>query len=79
MPALRVLVTGASRGLGQGMAIGLAQAGADIAGVSKSGNTEETRTLVEHTRAAHQEQRQERASRGRLPNMPPARDLQMPS
>jgi 2-deoxy-D-gluconate 3-dehydrogenase len=43
------LVTGASRGLGQGMAIGLAQAGADIAGVSKSGNTEETRTLVEQT------------------------------
>lgn len=29
------LVTGASRGLGQGMAIGLAEAGADVAGVSR--------------------------------------------
>ena len=29
------LVTGASRGLGQGMAVGLAEAGADIAGVSR--------------------------------------------
>ncbi len=30
------LVTGASRGLGQGMAIGLAEAGADVVGVSRS-------------------------------------------
>jgi len=30
------LVTGASRGLGQGMAFGLAEAGADVAGVSRS-------------------------------------------
>ncbi|GAB4150391.1 MAG: 2-dehydro-3-deoxy-D-gluconate 5-dehydrogenase KduD [Planctomycetaceae bacterium] len=41
------LVTGARRGLGQGMACGLAQAGADIACVSRTGNAEETRTLVE--------------------------------
>ena len=30
------LVTGATRGLGQGMALGLAEAGADIVGVSRS-------------------------------------------
>jgi len=30
------LITGASRGLGQGMAIGLAEAGADVVGVSRS-------------------------------------------
>jgi 2-deoxy-D-gluconate 3-dehydrogenase len=34
------LVTGASRGLGQGIAIGLAEAGADIAGVSRGPCTE---------------------------------------
>jgi len=43
------LVTGASRGLGQAMAWGLAQAGADIIGVSKAGQDEETRRLVEET------------------------------
>jgi 2-deoxy-D-gluconate 3-dehydrogenase len=32
------LVTGASRGIGQAMAIGLAEAGADIACVSQSGD-----------------------------------------
>ena len=32
------LVTGASRGLGQAMALGLAEAGADIACVSRSGD-----------------------------------------
>ncbi|HUG94377.1 MAG TPA: SDR family oxidoreductase [Planctomycetaceae bacterium] len=41
------LVTGASRGLGQAMAWGLAQAGADVACVSRTGNAAETRTLVE--------------------------------
>ena len=41
------IVTGASRGLGQAMAIGLAQAGADIAGVSRSGEMGETARLVE--------------------------------
>jgi len=41
------LVTGARRGLGQAMAWGLAQAGADIACVSRSGNADETRRLVE--------------------------------
>lgn len=40
------LVTGASRGLGQAMACGLAQAGADVACVSRTGNAEETRGLV---------------------------------
>ncbi|MEA3408085.1 MAG: 2-dehydro-3-deoxy-D-gluconate 5-dehydrogenase KduD [Chloroflexota bacterium] len=34
------LVTGASRGLGQGMAIGLAEAGADVVGVSRSSCSE---------------------------------------
>jgi 2-dehydro-3-deoxy-D-gluconate 5-dehydrogenase len=41
------LVTGASRGLGQAMAWGLAQAGADIACVSRTGGAAETRRLVE--------------------------------
>ena len=40
-------VTGARRGLGQGMALGLAQAGADIACVSRTGGADETRALVE--------------------------------
>jgi len=41
------LVTGASRGLGQAMAWGLAQAGADVACVSRKGRADETRKLVE--------------------------------
>jgi 2-deoxy-D-gluconate 3-dehydrogenase len=41
------LVTGASRGLGQAMAWGLAEAGADVACVSRNGQAEETRRLVE--------------------------------
>jgi 2-deoxy-D-gluconate 3-dehydrogenase len=41
------LVTGASRGLGQAMAVGLAEAGADVAGVSTSGDDRETRGRVE--------------------------------
>lgn len=40
------LVTGASRGLGQAMAIGLAEAGADIAGLDMTG-CDETCSLVE--------------------------------
>jgi 2-deoxy-D-gluconate 3-dehydrogenase len=41
------LVTGASRGLGQAMAIGLAEAGADIACVSRSGDDADTRAAIE--------------------------------
>ena len=41
------LVTGASRGLGQAMALGLAEAGADIACVSRTGNDRQTRERVE--------------------------------
>src|SRR5687768_411453 len=41
------LVTGASRGLGQAMAIGLAEAGADIACVSRAGDDRRTRERVE--------------------------------
>jgi 2-dehydro-3-deoxy-D-gluconate 5-dehydrogenase len=41
------LVTGASRGLGQAMAIGLAEAGADIACVSQSGDDQATRERVQ--------------------------------
>jgi 2-deoxy-D-gluconate 3-dehydrogenase len=40
------LVTGASRGLGQGIAVGLAEAGADVAGVARS-DCDETRTQIE--------------------------------
>jgi 2-dehydro-3-deoxy-D-gluconate 5-dehydrogenase len=41
------VVTGARRGLGQAMAWALAQAGADVACVSKTGNADETRRLIE--------------------------------
>jgi 2-deoxy-D-gluconate 3-dehydrogenase len=41
------LVTGGDRGLGQAMAIALAQAGADVAIVSRSGNGDATMTAVE--------------------------------
>ncbi len=41
------LVTGAGRGIGQALAYGLAQAGADIACVTRTGNSTETRRLVE--------------------------------
>jgi 2-deoxy-D-gluconate 3-dehydrogenase len=40
------IVTGASQGLGQGMVLGLAKAGADIVGVG-IGNMDETKALVE--------------------------------
>ncbi|MBM3187997.1 MAG: SDR family oxidoreductase [Chloroflexi bacterium] len=40
------MVTGASRGLGQGIALGLAEAGADIVGISR-GSCEETAKRVE--------------------------------
>ena len=40
------LITGASRGLGQGMALGLAEAGADIVGVSRS-SCDDTAAQVE--------------------------------
>ena len=41
------VVTGGRRGLGQSMAWGLAEAGADIVCVSKNGQADETRQLVE--------------------------------
>lgn len=41
------LVTGAGRGLGQAMAVGLAQAGANIVSVARSADAPETRALVE--------------------------------
>jgi 2-deoxy-D-gluconate 3-dehydrogenase len=41
------VVTGGRRGLGQSMAAALAQAGADVACVSKTGNADETRRPVE--------------------------------
>ncbi len=41
------LVTGASRGLGQGMVLGLAEAGADIAVIDIAPNSDDTSTQVE--------------------------------
>lgn len=41
------LVTGSSRGLGQGIAVGLAKAGADIIGVSSGNGKSATKDLVE--------------------------------
>ncbi len=46
------VVTGGRRGLGQAMAAALAQAGADIACVSKTGQADATRLLVERPAAA---------------------------
>lgn len=43
------IVTGCTRGLGQGMAIGLANAGADIVGIDYSTDNAETKKLVEAT------------------------------
>lgn len=43
------VVTGAARGLGQSIAYGLAQAGADVACVSKSGIDDEIKQLVQST------------------------------
>lgn len=40
------IVTGATRGIGQGIAVGLAEAGADIVGVA-TGNMDTTKSLVE--------------------------------
>ena len=40
------VVTGATRGLGQAMAVGLAEAGADIVSVSRSGEAAETKAAV---------------------------------
>ncbi len=40
------LVTGCNRGIGKAIAIGLAEAGADIIGVSRSGNMEETSKAI---------------------------------
>jgi 2-dehydro-3-deoxy-D-gluconate 5-dehydrogenase len=41
------VVTGGRRGLGQAMAASLAQAGADVACISRTGNADETRSLVQ--------------------------------
>jgi len=43
------LVTGANRGLGQAMAIGLAEAGASVIGVSRGESADETRQAIEAT------------------------------
>ena len=45
------IVTGCSRGLGQGMAVGLAEAGANIFGVGYSPEADETRDKVEKANA----------------------------
>ncbi len=43
------LVTGGDKGLGQAMAVALAQAGADVAIVSRSGHNDATRAAIEAT------------------------------
>ncbi|GAE94475.1 2-deoxy-D-gluconate 3-dehydrogenase [Gracilibacillus boraciitolerans JCM 21714] len=43
------VVTGSSTGLGQGMAIGLAEAGADIIGIASRSNQDDTKKEVEKT------------------------------
>lgn len=43
------LVTGSNRGIGQAAAVGLASAGADIIGVSRSGDFDETKKLIKPT------------------------------
>jgi 2-deoxy-D-gluconate 3-dehydrogenase len=61
------LVTGASRGLGQAMAVALAEAGADVAGVA-TGSLDETKARVEATgrrfAAIVQDLRRPEAARG---------------
>jgi 2-dehydro-3-deoxy-D-gluconate 5-dehydrogenase len=50
LDGLRALVTGASRGIGQAIAVGLARAGADVVCASSTeGGAEETRALVART------------------------------
>jgi 2-deoxy-D-gluconate 3-dehydrogenase len=44
----KALITGAARGLGQAMAVGLAEAGADVAGVSHSSDDAETKARIEN-------------------------------
>ncbi|MFV0429898.1 MAG: 2-dehydro-3-deoxy-D-gluconate 5-dehydrogenase KduD [Arachnia sp.] len=48
------LVTGASRGLGQGVAVALAQAGADIATLDRSGSKDTAETIQALGRRVHQ-------------------------
>ncbi|HXS29537.1 MAG TPA: SDR family NAD(P)-dependent oxidoreductase, partial [Steroidobacteraceae bacterium] len=48
------LVTGANTGLGQGIAIAMAQAGADIVAVGRSEATETRRAVVEAGRRLHE-------------------------
>ena len=43
------VVTGSNRGIGQKLALALAEAGADIIGVSSSGNFDETKKIIEST------------------------------
>ena len=43
------LVTGSERGLGRGMAVALAQAGADIVGVTHTAEAPETAAAIEAT------------------------------
>ncbi len=43
------IVTGSNRGIGQNLALALAEAGADIIGVSSSGNFDETKKMIEGT------------------------------
>lgn len=47
LDGLVALVTGGDKGLGQGMAMALAQAGADVAIVSRSGHNDATLALIE--------------------------------
>lgn len=60
------LVTGASKGIGQAYALALAEAGADIIGVSYERESPETKQIVEHTGRSYKSYCSDFSDRGSL-------------